>query len=422
MQKMAYGITLVFLLQYFSADIIFAGSPPALPKISLENSNNNSKSSWVDSVINIFSFSKAKKSADKVTLPDPKEALPIQNNNNIKDQNAGNEIINIQNEITNIDQTLSKNSHKVSNVNSTNIISDNTSQSKNNQDVAIPDNILEKPTDNIQAQSTKLDSSNTVKSYIQAPMPDTNNLSSQNITPIKPQTIIPINSSLDTNKTNNQTTLISQNTESKSSSIFDVQTIPTKPKITAKTQEYSQEKIDFINNELIMLQIPDEDFVCGKMTNQAKLNEMSFDKYVKLFWENFETKNQKITKADINQYVADHDKMFLEPKSNSKIIYIRDKTKELALDYLANGKFDELKVMIDNYPILNNKYEGGNNLLHISSYLNKEIFARYLLAKGINQFSMNNKNMTAYDIANLLQNFDLVRLLLNSKITKHLYY
>jgi hypothetical protein len=464
MPKWIYRVGLFVLLQYFFANIAIGDNAPPLPEINQKISNNNSSSSWMDNVMQVFGFGEKEKNLNVTSSG--KEAFADQDSRNIGNPSHKNSMINIQNEIANIDQKLSENNNPVNNMNS-NIISDKTTQVSNDGNNNPSANLILTPIDG--PPTTPTPQANVGTEEMQINIPD-NNVANKEISTsqqVKADTQTPISNNLDVTLTTNkpsesqvggvaspvadikpdpvnvvdnvatnipteplqldpqkisinprQKTNLSHKVASKSNSILDLQ--PTKAKLEAK--ESSQDQIDFVNAELIMLQMPDGDFVCGEMTDKAKLYRMSFDQYVKIFWENFETKDQQIAKDQIDQYVANRNQMFLEPISNSKIKQVNDQTKQLALNYLVKGNLNDLRALIENYSLLNIKYENGNNLLHLSSYLNKEIFARYLLTKGINQFAINDRKMTAYNIANLLQNFDIVRLLLNINITKHLYY
>jgi ankyrin repeat protein len=171
-----------------------------------------------------------------------------------------------------------------------------------------------------------------------------------------------------------------------------------------------------------MLLIPDGDFVTGEMREESYLYRMPFNEYVHIFWQSFETKEQRLNRENTDTYVRDYNSMFLKSINKEKLKKVESKAKSLALDSLNEENLDDFRTIIDRYKLISTKYEDGDNLLHLASKYDKKVIARYLLAKGINQFDLNKNKQTAYYIANLLQNFDIVRLLLNARITKHLYY
>ena len=189
-----------------------------------------------------------------------------------------------------------------------------------------------------------------------------------------------------------------------------------------QAKEIEPDQLDFVNNELIMLENPDGDFISGDISQESKLYRMNFNDYSKIFWNNFHTEEKKEKKNQIDRYADDYDSMFKNSINKDQLETTQNYVKSIALDNMIEDDFEEFRVIMDKYQLINTQYKDSNNLLHLSASLNKAIFARYLLAKGINQFELNDHNFTPYHIAKSLQKFDIIRLLLNARITKNLYY
>ena len=189
-----------------------------------------------------------------------------------------------------------------------------------------------------------------------------------------------------------------------------------------QAKEITPDQLEFVENELIMLENPDGDFVTGEISEESKLYRMTFNDYYKIFCNNFQTQANKAQKNQIDRYADEYDSMFKKPINKNQLAKTKNYVKSIAIDNMINDYFEEFRVIIDKYQLIHTKYKDSNNLLHLSSSYDKELFARYLLAKGINQFELNDHNFTPYHIAKTLQKFDIIRLLLNARITKNLYY
>ena len=184
---------------------------------------------------------------------------------------------------------------------------------------------------------------------------------------------------------------------------------------TSKTKS-DLNKSKFIRDETIMLEIPYDDVVEGRITDKAKLKMISSHEYIKEFQQQIKQRSvQKLADA-IDDYLLTYNRSFLYPESLANIKSKQDDAIEEAISALVKDNIGNFSAIIDNSPILNTELEYGNNFLHLAVLYNKLDFARYLLSKGINAKKQNNYHLTPYMIADLLRNFDMLRLILNAGI------
>ena len=178
----------------------------------------------------------------------------------------------------------------------------------------------------------------------------------------------------------------------------------------------------FTRNETIMLGIPDDDVVEGKLTEKARLKMISYHEYTQELQQQIQERSQQKLGDAIDYYLLVYNKSFLYHQTPEKMRADRDSAIQEAILSLLKNDLENFRVIIDNYPIINTELEDGNNFLHLAVLYNKLDFARYLLSKGINDKKYNDYHLTPYMIANVLRKFDMVRLMLNAEINAAKYF
>lgn len=69
-------------------------------------------------------------------------------------------------------------------------------------------------------------------------------------------------------------------------------------------------QLQFVNNEAQVLILPNDDVVLGKLTEQAKINEMDLHTYIKKFWENYNRLKREPQREVIERFIEEYDENF----------------------------------------------------------------------------------------------------------------
>lgn len=100
------------------------------------------------------------------------------------------------------------------------------------------------------------------------------------------------------------------------------------------------EKKKFIENEMTMLVLPEDDVTTGKLTYSAKLTYSNNNEFLKLFWKALNDKKSKIASISTDSYIS---------YVNKQTIKLTDiETKVLVNDAINTNNIDKLRIAIDN--------------------------------------------------------------------------
>jgi hypothetical protein len=86
---------------------------------------------------------------------------------------------------------------------------------------------------------------------------------------------------------------------------------------------------------------------------------------------------------------------------------------------VARGRVDDARVIIDNSELLQSRDRDGNNLLAISSFANQPNMTRFLLARGVDMYSVNNELENPRMIAERLGYTQVLRVLKKAPLLKN---
>ncbi|XVN42728.1 MAG: ankyrin repeat domain-containing protein [Candidatus Rickettsia vulgarisii] len=157
-------------------------------------------------------------------------------------------------------------------------------------------------------------------------------------------------------------------------------------------KEISEELTQFINNETQMLLLPNDDIVLGELTDDARIEQMEMYKFVNIFKQIYDRDKRKGQKQQIDNFIKNY-------SSNFRTIYIMPCNVMMAFDTITKNDLSSLRGLLDNYPILQRKGEGGNTLLHVAVEQNNYYIVKFLIIRGININSLNDDCKKALDIA-----------------------
>ena len=163
-------------------------------------------------------------------------------------------------------------------------------------------------------------------------------------------------------------------------------------KLVALTPEHSK----FIQDELVMFLIPDDDVVLGKVSKDASLEMMDGKDYIRLFWEGYDYALRAPKDYETELFITTYNHHYVNyarfPMSNTE-------AKEVAFDAVMRGNIDNMRTMLDNYQILQASDKYGNSLLIEAVEMNDLAIARLLLLRGVDLYKINNKGESALSIA-----------------------
>lgn len=164
------------------------------------------------------------------------------------------------------------------------------------------------------------------------------------------------------------------------------------------SQELDNRQLRFVNNEAQVLVLPNDDIVLGKLTEEAKIADMDFRSYVALFWENYERVKDADTRASLDRFISKYDENFNTEKFShtlkEDLFGLESANKSIEL-----GRYNDLKVLLDNYAILQLTSSGGNTMLHNAAREGNYPAAKLLLMRGIDMRAINNRGESSMTIA-----------------------
>lgn len=164
------------------------------------------------------------------------------------------------------------------------------------------------------------------------------------------------------------------------------------------SQELDNRQLRFVNNETQVLKLPNDDIVLGKLTEEARIEAMDFRSYVNLFWKNYEQIKDEGARESVESFLETYDENFNSEKflHSDEEDYNALEVANKAIDY---EKYDDLKVLLDNYSILQLDSIGGNNMLHNAAREGNYPAAKLLLMRGIDMKATNMRGESAMIIA-----------------------
>ena len=163
-------------------------------------------------------------------------------------------------------------------------------------------------------------------------------------------------------------------------------------------------QIRFIKDELSLLKFEDDDITLGALTSKARIEQMDGKKYLKLYSQAIEREQNKEKAKNNIWFISSHSKteLVMLPKKYLFRTAIRD---------IEKSNLTDLRILAENYPILDLIDKNGNNLLHIAIFNNNPAIAKWLIMKNVNTNIANRNALTALDLAENLQYWEIFNLL-----------
>jgi len=82
--------------------------------------------------------------------------------------------------------------------------------------------------------------------------------------------------------------------------------------IKQESIELDSKQLQFVNNEAQVLILPNDDVVLGRLTKQARINDMDLHEYKKRFWKNYDMLKREPKREEIEQFIENYDENFNE--------------------------------------------------------------------------------------------------------------
>lgn len=171
-----------------------------------------------------------------------------------------------------------------------------------------------------------------------------------------------------------------------------------------------RDQMIFVDNEAQVLLLDNDDVVLGKVTDKASEDLMNFDSYIVAFQKQYRSPEDIAKHDKLLDFIDQYDEIFYPDATFHSGTGQRSAFK-LAIKSITIGSFNDLKVLLDNYSILQLKDSGRNSLLHAAAINDNYAAAKLLLMRGIDMRSINYRGYSPMDIARRLNDSDMVFLL-----------
>ncbi|WP_342170078.1 ankyrin repeat domain-containing protein [Rickettsia endosymbiont of Seladonia tumulorum] len=236
-------------------------------------------------------------------------------------------------------------------------------------------------------------------------------------TPLKPVEVLSANQNQGSNNTNaannsapaNQKQVQPQNTSTPVSS----SNVVVKKQDNIVNTELTESATKFAKDESQMLLLPDDDIILGKLTEQATLDQMDIYSYIKLF----QKKAEWIANADRRKAVESLVKYDNDLNKKKDITATLSYCSAIDNSFRAidRNNLSKLRVLLDVYPILQEKNNKGDTLLTAAVYKDNYYLAKYLVIRGIKISTLNSECQYPLDIAIARGNTNIACMLTKAK-------
>ncbi len=156
-------------------------------------------------------------------------------------------------------------------------------------------------------------------------------------------------------------------------------------------KETSPKITEFVQDEAQMLLLPNDDVVLGELTEEARLEQMDMYSFIQMFKKIYDSDNRKQQRKMIDNFIDNYD-------SDFHTTIVSDAT-DRAFEAVRKNNLFVLRVLLDNYPIIQRRGNDNYTLLHEAAETNNYYIAKLLIMRGINIKATNYHCRTALDIS-----------------------
>lgn len=189
--------------------------------------------------------------------------------------------------------------------------------------------------------------------------------------------------------------------------------------ITAKEKEdnaltvTSPSATKFAKDETQMLLLPNDDIVLGKLTEQAKLEQMDIYSYIKLMQKKEEWIANTARREIVSNFIKYDNNLNKKAIIYSNLSYCD--AIENAFAAIKKDNLFILRSLLNVYPILQDKNRNGETLLTAAAQNDSYYLAKFLVIRGIKISSLNSECQNALDIALARNNNNIVCMLTKAR-------
>lgn len=180
-----------------------------------------------------------------------------------------------------------------------------------------------------------------------------------------------------------------------------------KPKKVVKIKKKKQidrKLMSFIRDESIFILFKDDEVVLGNLTRRAKIDQMPFNDYLTLYYKKQKEKAGEKRAKQMEEFIEARSYYATVPLSDSYLK--REVKKEIKKSSLTN-----LKVLEDNYEIIDMVDNDGNTMLHLATYNNNPAIVKWLIMRGAHLDSINFEAISPREIAGFNRNWQIFDML-----------
>ncbi|WP_341750251.1 hypothetical protein [Candidatus Tisiphia endosymbiont of Sialis lutaria] len=170
-------------------------------------------------------------------------------------------------------------------------------------------------------------------------------------------------------------------------------TIPIAKSATITIKEISPEMALFIEDEKQMLFLPDDDIVLGELTEEARLNQMAMYAFIQMFKRIYDSEHRENQRKIINRFIDNYNRDVHITNS-----IVNDAT-DRAFEAVSKNNLFTLRVLLDNYLIIQKRGDDNYTLLHESAETGNYYIAKFLIMRGVNIKATDYHYRTALEIS-----------------------
>ncbi|MCC8416078.1 MAG: hypothetical protein LN575_01680 [Rickettsia endosymbiont of Gnoriste bilineata] len=162
---------------------------------------------------------------------------------------------------------------------------------------------------------------------------------------------------------------------------------------TITIKEISPEMALFIEDEKQMLFLPDDDIVLGELTEEARLNQMAMYAFIQMFKRIYDSEHRENQRKIINRFIDNYNRDVHITNS-----IVNDAT-DRAFEAVSKNNLFTLRVLLDNYLIIQKRGDDNYTLLHESAETGNYYIAKFLIMRGVNIKATDYHYRTALEIS-----------------------
>ena len=171
--------------------------------------------------------------------------------------------------------------------------------------------------------------------------------------------------------------------------------------------ELSPEEALFVSDEAKILLLPNDDIILGKLSEQARIEQMEMHPYLKLFQESLDKARRADQETAIDNFIINYD---WDSINNSKKDANEQQIDE-AFAAIRKDNLFSLRALLDNYHLSQVIDQNGDTLLHASAWMDNYSLTKFLIMRGFNLTVFDFDQNTPLTLAEKEQNTDIVNLL-----------